>query len=172
VYMEMKKPDPALATVVWTQTALLKELQGDAAKAAEFCHKAMTDAAASGILDRTEGVALCFALAKLCLNLGEAGKAAEYSRKALSAQQRLTGEESYPTAAAANLLGQSSLQLGKAEEALQWHERALRIQQSHPTAAPDQVKAEIKATYRLLSKAADAMGQDKLTNDYARLGRP
>lgn len=172
VYKEMKKPDPALATSVWTQLALLNERRGDAAKAAEFCNKAITDAAASGILDRTEGVTLCFALAKLCLNLGDAAKAAEYSRKALVAQQRLTGEESYPTAAAANLLGQSSLQLGKAEEALQWHERALRIQQSHPTAAPDEVKAEIKATYRQLSKAADTLGREKLATDYARLGRP
>jgi tetratricopeptide (TPR) repeat protein len=172
VYKEMKKPDPALATLIWTQLALLNELRGDAAKAAEFCNKAITDAAASGILDRNEGVTLCFALAKLCLNLGEASKAAEYSRKALSAQQRLTGEESYPTAAAANLLGQSSLAVGKAEEALQWHERALRIQQSHPTVAPALLKAEIKATYRLLSKAADALGREKLAADYSRLGRP
>ncbi len=168
VYKEMKQPDPALATHVWTQLALLNELRGDAAKAADFCQKAMTEAAASGILERTEGVTLCFALAKLCLNLGDAAKATEYGRKALSAQQRLTGEESSPTAAAANLLGQSSLGLGKAEEALQWHERALRILQSHPSVAP----AEIKATYRLLAKAADALGREKLAADYSRLGRP
>jgi tetratricopeptide (TPR) repeat protein len=172
VYKEMKQPDPALATSVWTQLALLNELRGDAAKAAEFCHKAMADAHASGILDRTEGVTLCFALAKLCLNLGDATKAAEYSRKAFTAQQRLTGEESYPTAVAANLLGQSNLSLGKPEEALQWHERALRIQQSHPTVAPDQNKSEIKATYRLLAKAAEALGRENLAADYARLGRP
>ncbi len=171
VSQEMKQPDPGLTTRVWTQLALLHELRGDAAKAAEFCSKAMADAAVSGILDRPEGVALCFALAKLCLNLGEPSKAAEYSRKALTAQQRLTGEESYPTAAAANLLGQSSLSLGKAEEALQWHERALRIQQSHPAVEPNQVKTEIKATYRLLAKAAEALGQEKLATDYARLGR-
>ena len=172
VYQEMKQPDPGLATGIWTQLALLNELRGDVAKASQFCGKAMADAASSGILDRPEGVTLCFALAKLCLNLGEASKAADYSRKALAAQQRLTGEESYPTAAAANLLGQSSLLQGKPEEALQWHERALRIQQSHPTMAPDQIKLEIKATYRSLAKAADAMGQEKLATDYARLGRP
>jgi tetratricopeptide (TPR) repeat protein len=172
VYKEMKTPDPALATSVWTQLALLNEQRGDATKAVEFCQKAMQDAAASGILDRPEGVTLCFALAKLCLNLGDAAKASEYSRKALVAQQRISGEDSYPTAAAANLLGQSSLNLGKPEEALQWHERALRIQQSHPTKDVQLAQVEIKATYRQLSKAADALGRDKLAADYARLGRP
>jgi tetratricopeptide (TPR) repeat protein len=172
IYKEMKQPAPALATTIWTQLALLNEQRGDAAKAAEFCHKAMTDAAASGVLDRPEGVELCYALAKLCLNLGEAPKAAEYSRKALVAQQRLTGEESYPTAAAANLLGQSSQLLGKPEEALQWHERALRILQSHPSPDVAQTQADIKATYRFLSKSADALGREKLSTDYARLGRP
>lgn len=81
VYKEMRKPDPAPATTVWTQLALLHEQRGDAAKAVEFCPKAITEAAASGILDRPEGVTLGYTLAKLCLNLNDAAKGVEYSRK-------------------------------------------------------------------------------------------
>ena len=172
VYKEMKTPDPGLATSIWTNLAILNERRGDVAKAVEFCQKAMTDAATSGILDRTEGVTLCYTLARLCLKLGDATKAAEYGRKALIAQQKLTGEESLPTAEAANLIGEASLGLGKREESLQWHERALRIQQSHPAKNAAAAAAEIKATYRHLAKAAEALGQEKLANDYWRLGRP
>lgn len=171
IHKEMKRPSAVLGTEIWTQLAILHERRGDAAKAEEFCQRAHADAITSGILDRVEGAALCFTLARLCLKLGNAPRAIEYGRKALAAQQRVSGEEGRPTAEAANFLGEASLAIGKAEEALHWHERALRIQQSNPAPDPNHAVAEEKATYRFLAKAAEMLGQPKLAAEYAKLGK-